>query len=129
MAKAFRFQLDLHSGVPAYRQIIDQVMVGMASGLLLLGDQLPTVRQLAVDLCVTPNTVARAYKEMELRGVLDTHQGLGTFISHKKIPGKQAERQRQLDQMVGEFLARAGGAGFTVDEVLERIQEFHPRGR
>ncbi len=129
MAKAFRFQLDLHSGVPAYRQIIDQVMVGMASGLLLPGDQLPTVRQLAVDLCVTPNTVARAYKEMELRGVLDTHQGLGTFISHKKIPGKQAERQRQLDQMVGEFLARAGGAGFTVDEVLERIQEFHPRGR
>jgi len=123
MPAGFRFQLDVQSGVPAYRQIIDQVMVGMASGMLSSGDQLPTVRQLAVDLCITPNTVARAYKEMEVRGVLDTQQGIGTFISHKKIPGKQAERQRQLSQMVGEFLARAGGAGFTVAEVLERIEE------
>src|SRR5690348_17175245 len=102
MAGGFRFQLDLRSGVPSYRQIIDQVMVGMASGQLAPGDQLPTVRQLAVDLSITPNTVARAYKEMEVRGVLDTQQGIGTFISHKKIPGKQAERQRQLSQMVGE---------------------------
>jgi len=123
MPAGFRFQLDVQSGVPAYRQIIDQVMVGMASGMLSSGDQLPTVRQLAVDLCITPNTVARAYKEMEVRGVLDTQQGIGTFISHKKIPGRQAERQRQLSQMVGEFLARAGGAGFTVAEVLERIEE------
>ncbi len=128
MNKAFRFRLDLRSGVPAYRQIIDQVMVGIASGLLVPGDQLPTVRQMAVDLCVTPNTVARAYKEMELKGVVDTQQGLGTFIGDKKIPGKQAERNRQLDQLVGELLARAGGAGFTVDEVLERLQEFHSKG-
>src|SRR4051812_17531702 len=98
MAKqSFRFQLDLRSGVPAYRQIIDQVMVGVANGLLEPGSQLPTVRQLAVDLAVTPNTIARAYKEMELRGLIDTQQGIGSFVSHKKIPGKQAERQRQLD--------------------------------
>src|SRR4051794_18605301 len=115
MAKsAFRFQLDMQSGVPAYRQIIDQGMIGVASGAMRPGDQIPTVRQLAVDLAVTPNTIARAYKEMELRGMIDAQQGIGSFISEKKIPGKQAERQRQLDQIVGDLLARAGAAGFTV---------------
>jgi GntR family transcriptional regulator len=121
---SFRFRLDPRSGVPAYRQIIDQVMIGVASNQLAPGDQLPTVRQLAVDLAVTPNTIARAYKEMELRGLIDTQQGLGSFISQKKVPGRQAERQRQLDQMVGDLLARAGAAGFTVEEVMERLNEF-----
>ncbi len=71
----FRFQLDLHSGVPAYRQIIDQVRGGIASGQLTAGDQLPTVRQLAVDLEINPNTVVRGYRELELGGLLETHQG------------------------------------------------------
>jgi GntR family transcriptional regulator len=62
----FRFGLDLHSGVPVYRQLIDQVRAGMASGTLVAGDQLPTVRQLAVDLAINPNTVMRAYRELEL---------------------------------------------------------------
>ena len=77
----FRFRLDLHSGVPVYRQIIDQVRGGIASGSLAVGDQLPTVRQLAVDLSINPNTVVRAYRELELGGLLETHQGTGTFIS------------------------------------------------
>jgi GntR family transcriptional regulator len=77
----FRFQLDLHSGVPAYRQIIDQVRGGIASGLLTAGHQLPTVRALAVDLAINPNTVVRAYRELEFGGLLETQQGTGTFIS------------------------------------------------
>jgi GntR family transcriptional regulator len=94
----------------------------MASGALAGGDQLPTVRQLAVDLSINPNTVIRAYRELEIRGVLETQQGTGTFISHKKIQRDDAERQRRLSQLAGECVARAGAAGFTVEELLEQLQ-------
>ena len=127
-SRAHRFQLtlDLHSGVPVYRQIIDQVRAGMASGVLRAGDQLPTVRQLAVDLEINPNTVMRAYRELELGGFLETHQGTGTFIAEKKVEKSSAERERQLGQMVGEFAARAGAGGFTVEDVIDRLREMLP---
>jgi GntR family transcriptional regulator len=126
-APAFRFALDLRSGMPVYRQIIDQVRGGVASGSLSPGDQLPTVRQLAVDLAINPNTVMRAYRELELGGMLETHQGTGTFVATRK-PGKNnAERERQLAQMVGEFAARAGAAGFTVEDLLEGLRELLPQ--
>src|SRR5580692_4187000 len=97
----FRFLLDLHSGVPAYRQVIDQVRGALASGALVAGDQLPTVRQLAVDLAINPNTVVRAYKELELGGLLETHQGTGTFIGVQKLALGDAEREKQLAQIAG----------------------------
>jgi GntR family transcriptional regulator len=122
----FRFRLDLQSGVPVYRQIIDQVRGGMASGALIAGDQLPTVRQLAVDLAINPNTVVRAYRELELGGLLETHQGTGTFISSQKIKRSDAERERQLVQIVGDCVARAGAAGFTVEDLLEQLRELVP---
>jgi GntR family transcriptional regulator len=121
--KNFEFRLDLRSGVPVYRQIIDQVMGGMAAGTLAGGHQLPTVRQVAVDLSINPNTVVRAYRELEIRGVLETQQGTGTFISHQKVERDDVERQRQLTQLVGEFVARAGAAGFTIDDLLEQLRE------
>jgi GntR family transcriptional regulator len=128
MEAAFRPQLafrrDMASGVPVYRQIIDKILGGIASGTLRPGDQLPTVRQLAVDLAINPNTVVRAYRELEIRGVLDTQQGVGTFITTKPVRADDAERQRQLDQLVGEFMARAGAAGFSADELVERVREF-----
>lgn len=124
---AFQFALDLHSGVPVYRQLIDQVRGGIASTSLSPGDQLPTVRQLAVDLEINPNTVMRAYRELELSGLLETHQGTGTFISDKKVENKSAERERQLDQMAGEIAARAGAAGFRLEEVMERLADLLPR--
>ncbi len=120
----FRFRLDLQSGVPVYRQIIDQVTGGMAAGMLRPGDQLPTVRQVAVDLAINPNTVARAYREMEIRGLLETQQGSGTFISRQRVKTDEVERQRRLDQIVGEFVARAGAAGFTVADLLEQLREL-----
>jgi GntR family transcriptional regulator len=123
--RSFQFRLDHHSGVPVYRQIIDQVIGGMASGALVGGDQLPTVRQLAVDLSINPNTVIRAYRELEIRGVLETQQGTGTFISHKKIQRDNTDRQRSLNQLVGEFISRAGSAGFTVEELIEALQDLH----
>jgi GntR family transcriptional regulator len=123
----FRFVLDLHSGVPVYRQLMDQVRSGMALGSLMAGDQLPTVRQMAVDLAINPNTVMRAYRELELGGLLETHQGTGTFVAKKKLERKDAERERQLTQLANEFAARAGTAGFTVEELLDRLGELSPQ--
>ena len=120
------FKLDFRSGVPVYRQLIDQVLGAIASGALQRGDQLSTVRQAAVDLEINPNTVIRAYRELEIRGILTTHQGTGTFVSHEKVEPSTAERQRQLSQLVGDFAARAGAAGFTVQEVIGRLEELLP---
>ena len=119
---AFRFLLDMHSGMPVYRQIMDQVRGAIASGALTAGDQLPTVRQLAVDLAINPNTVVRAYRELELGGLLETHQGTGTFISTQKMKGTDAQREKQLAQIVGDCVSRAGAAGFTVDELIEELR-------
>jgi GntR family transcriptional regulator len=107
-----------------YRQIIDQVMGGIAAGVLAAGHQLPTVRQLAVDLSINPNTVLRAYRELEIRGILDTQQGTGTFISHQKVKRDDVERQRGLNQLAGESMARAGAAGFTLQELIEQLQDM-----
>jgi GntR family transcriptional regulator len=126
VARPFQFALDLRSGVPVYRQLIDQVRGGMALGSLSAGDQLPTVRQLAVDLAINPNTVMRAYRELEFGGLIETHQGTGTFIAKKKLERKDAERERQLTQLANEFAARAGAAGFNVEELLERLGELLP---
>jgi len=127
--KPFQFSLDLHSGVPVYRQIIDQVMGGIAANSMVGGDQLPTVRQLAVDLAINPNTVIRAYRELEIRGVLETQQGTGTFISHQQRAQRDgAERERRLSQLLREFAARAGSEGFTVEELIEQLQELRRGG-
>jgi GntR family transcriptional regulator len=120
----FSFRLDAHSGVPVYRQIIDQVQAGMATGALTGGDQLPTVRQVAVDLAINPNTVVRAYRELEIRGVIETQQGMGTFVAHKKIKQDEVERQRRLTQLVTEFVARAGAGGFTVGDLMQHLQAY-----
>jgi len=127
LSRQFRFQLDLHSGMPVYRQIIDQVRGGIASGLLTAGDQLPTVRQLAVDLAINPNTVVRAYRELEFGGLIETHQGTGTFISAQKMKRADAERGRQLAQIVTDAVARAGAAGFTLDELIEELRDIARR--
>jgi len=117
------FSIDPKSGVPFYRQIIERVKNGIARGLLGPGDQLPTVRRLAADLSVNPNTVIRAYREMEIEGVLDTQQGSGTFVGTHKPEFDELERQRMLDQILTELLARASNYGLTLDEVLEGLRQ------
>jgi len=125
----FTFRLDARSGVPVYRQLIDQVQAGIASGTLASGAQIPTVRQVAVDLEINPNTVLRAYRELEIRGVLDTQQGTGTFVSDRKVPQDDAERGRQLEQLVSEFVARAGAGGFTLQELIESLDARLPEDK
>ena len=127
MTETLPFRLDAGSGVPFYRQIIDQVILAVGDGRLAAGTQLPTVRQLAVDLSVNLNTVARAYKEMEIRGIVDTQQGTGTFVAHRKLERKSAERRKALEQLVDRFLSLAGTRGFSPQEcaaaILERTGE------
>jgi GntR family transcriptional regulator len=119
----FRFHRDTNTGVPVYRQLIDQIQAGIATGSLSVGYQLPTVRQVAVDLAINPNTVMRAYRELEIRGVLDTQQGTGTFVAAQGPPVHDGERGRRLAQLVDEFVARAGAGGFTLAEILEGLKE------
>ncbi len=115
-------RIDTKSGVPFYRQIIEQVKFAIARGDLKPGDQLPTVRQLAVDLSINPNTVIRAYRELELAGVLETQQGSGTFVGTQKPRVDELEQERMLDQILTELLARASGYGFTLDDVLAGLR-------
>jgi len=122
--EAFTFRFDPHSGVPVFRQIIDQVQAGIAAGVLKCGDQIPTVRQVAVDLAINPNTVLRAYREMEIRGIVDTQQGTGTFIASRKIEQSKAERERTLAQLTSEFVSRAGAGGFTLQDLIDSLREF-----
>jgi GntR family transcriptional regulator len=123
----FQLRIDLKSGVPFYRQIIDQVLTAIASGSLVPGNQLPTVRQLAVDLSINPNTVVRAYRELEIRGILTTQQGSGTFIaSGQEVRIDEVERQQRLARLAGECVARAGGEGFTLKELLDCLAEMFP---
>ena len=124
--EAFAFRLDGHSGVPVYRQLIDQVQAAVASGTLATGDQLPTVRQVAVELAINPNTVSRAYREMEIRGMLDTQQGTGTFVADWKVEYSKDEKERKLAQLVGEFVSRAGAAGFTLKQLIKALKEMQP---
>ena len=118
-----RITLDAKSGVPFYRQIIDQIQFAIADGRLSCGDRLPTVRQLAVELKINPNTVARAYQELEIKRVVDTQMGTGTFIGTEKIEISALERKRMLDQICTELLSRAATYGLTLEEVMAGLRE------
>jgi GntR family transcriptional regulator len=118
-----RFQLDTASGVPFYRQILDQILAGIATGALVRGERLPTVRALAVDLAVNLNTVARAYKELEIRGALATQQGNGTFVASEAVSVDGVERRRRITQLLDEFLARAAAQGLTLGEIRDALAE------
>ena len=122
---SLKLLLDATSGVPFYRQIILQVEMAIADGRIKAGSQLPTVRGLAVDLQINPNTVARAYNELEIRGIVNTQQGTGTFISDKKIELTDAEREQILGRLVQSFLAAASSYGFGGNEILAYLTSVH----
>jgi DNA-binding transcriptional regulator YhcF (GntR family) len=116
------FKLDLKSGVPFHRQIVDQIRYGIASDRLMPGEQLPTVRELAVLLQVNPNTIRKAYSELEILGILDTQQGTGTFVGNRQVDIGPAEKQRMLGQICDELVARGHQYGFTLREIVTHIQ-------
>jgi GntR family transcriptional regulator len=116
------FKLDIKSGVPFYRQIVDQIRYGIASQRLLPGEQLPTVRELAVQLEINPNTVRKAYSELEILGVLNTQQGTGTFVANDEIEITDFEKERMLRQICDELIARGQQYNLTLREIYEHIQ-------
>jgi GntR family transcriptional regulator len=118
------FKLDPKSGVPFYRQIIDQIRYGIATGLLKVGEQLPTVRALAVQLKVNLNTVSKAYKELEIKNILETQQGTGTFIGAAGVKISERKRKDKLIAISREFLSIAFSYGFSVEDIVHEIQNL-----
>ena len=118
-----KFVLDPRSGSPFYRQIIDQIRYGIAAGNLKIGEQLPTVRALAVDLKVNLNTVAKAYKELEIQNILETQQGTGTFISRIDTQLPEKEKNDKLQDICNEFCTIAFSYGFTTNDLIHHLQK------
>lgn len=116
------FILDPKAGIPFYRQIIDQIKFGIASGKLSVGEQLPTVRSLAVELKVNLNTVAKAYKELEIQNILETYQGTGTFINKSDSGLTLKERQSKMHEICREFMTVSYSYGFTIDDMILELQ-------
>jgi GntR family transcriptional regulator len=116
------FRLDIKSGVPFHRQIVDQIRYGIASHRLLPGEQLPTVRELAVELEVNPNTIRKAYSELEILGILDTQQGTGTFVGQQEVEIGDDEKRRMLKQICDELVARGHQYNLTLQEIVEHLQ-------
>ena len=121
---SFVFSLDLASGVPVYRQIIDKVTSGMATGSLKPGDQLPTVRSLASELRINFNTVSRAYRLLDEAGIISTQQGRGTYILEMPPP-EIAERLRleSLDSLSRQYLEQVGRLGFSVEQAISHLSQ------
>jgi GntR family transcriptional regulator len=115
------FGLDPADGTPIYRQIIRQIEYAVLSGRMRPGDRLPTIRSLAVALKINPNTIARAYGELEIRGVLVTQVGSGTFISDKK-PETDDGRKQKINKIVDRFMAEMKALGVGKKELTELIK-------
>ena len=116
------FHIDPSSGTPIYRQIVDQVRQAVAGGTLRPGDRLPPVRDLAVELTVNPNTVARAYQDLERDGVIETSRGRGTFVASGAAKVAVAERVERLGPVLDRVIAEAYLLGISEDD-LGRILE------
>src|SRR6201991_3360322 len=123
MGSAPLVSIDVHDRTPIYAQLERGLRAAIATGRRRAGDQLPTVRQLAVDLQVNANTVARVYVELERAGVIETKRGVGSFITATPAQAPPPrERERRLLQFVTRLLADADHAGFTVDDVIAALR-------
>ena len=119
-----KFSLDYSSGVPIYRQIIDQIRFGIASGQLKIGEQLPTVRALAVELKVNLNTVSKAYRELEIKNILETQQGTGTFVNKTDQVLQEKERADKLNEICTQFSSVSLGYGFEIEEIMQELRRI-----
>ena len=116
------FHVHPESGEPIYFQLIRQIKHAVASGLMNSGDQMPTVRDLAAQLVINPNTVARAYRELVRDGVLTATQGGGTFVKMEPQPLVRTERERRLEPFVQQLIAEAQVLGISDDGLLRQVK-------
>lgn len=120
-----QIQVSFRSGGPVYLQLVDQIRQQVSAGDLLPGDQLPTVRQLAAELRLNFNTIARAYRILDEAGLISTQQGRGTYISEETPPGVLAEiRQRSLEELTRAYLGEARQLGFSAEDIRQQIGEI-----
>jgi GntR family transcriptional regulator len=118
------FSLDAANGTPIYRQIIQQIEYAILSERLRPGDRLPTIRALSVDLKINPNTIAKAYGELEIRGILVTQVGSGTYIADKKPESSMEDtRNRKVQEVLRRFIQELKELGVKKDEILELVNK------
>lgn len=110
-------------GPPIYRQIIDQIKNLVAAGRLKQGDEMPTIRALAQQLLINPNTVARAYRDLESHGILQSRQGSGTIVAEGGSPLARSERMRLLTTQVDKLLTEAQHLGFDEETVIDLVKK------
>lgn len=114
-----KFYINPYDGIPIYRQIIQQVKMGVARGILKKGDRLPPIREMAIKLSINPNTVAKAYRELEREGIVATTTGKGTFIKRKEnVPKKD-----KIDALIDMLLIEAFNAGYSKEEIINKINK------
>ncbi|MEZ6125845.1 MAG: GntR family transcriptional regulator [Planctomycetaceae bacterium] len=118
-----RIQITTGSSVPIYRQVVDQVRHAVATGSVDVGAPMPSVRALATELVLNPNTVAKAYAALVRDGVLESQQGRGYFVASRREIYTKKERLRRLDEIMSPFLAEALTLGFDADQIIAEVQK------
>ena len=118
-----QWQVEYNSGIPVYRQIINQACAAVAAGTIKRGDQLPTIRELSERLKVNPNTVAKAYRELELKGIIVSERGSGSFIQASPPAPTAREKKASLKKLYDRLLAEAASSGLTESELLGFIKQ------
>ena len=118
------FHIDPKRPTPLYHQLERSIKFAIATGKLRIGDQLPTVRQLAVDLKINANTVAKVYAGLERAGVLQTRRGVGTFVQERpsEVSLNRRARARHLRTLTDRFIAETHSRGFSLDDVIEHLE-------
>jgi GntR family transcriptional regulator len=122
------FSLDTENGVPIYRQIIQQIENAVLSGRMKSGDKLPTIRSLAVELKTNPNTIAKAYGELEIRRILETQVGSGTYISDKKPEIADDSLERKIQEVLMRFMQEMRGLSIDKRKLMKLIQDYDDGG-
>jgi GntR family transcriptional regulator len=118
------FNIDAAHPTPLYHQLERAIRFAIATGKLALGDQLPTVRQLAVDLRINANTVAKVYAELERLGIVETRRGVGTFVKARHFDAaRDKDRERELRELEDHFLGRAAQLGFPAKEAADHLRD------
>jgi GntR family transcriptional regulator len=123
-ADIINFTLDPANGAPIYRQIIQQIEYAILSGRMRPGDRLPTIRSLAVELKTNPNTIARAYGELEIRGILVTQVGSGTYIADKKPVMEDDSLNRKIREVLTRFVQEMRDLGVEKRELVRLVESF-----
>ncbi|MCI0499409.1 MAG: GntR family transcriptional regulator [Planctomycetales bacterium] len=120
-----QFKLDKNSFVPFYRQIVDMVLSGISAGTLLPGERLPTIRDMAVKLEINPNTVVKAYSQLQLLSVLDMQQGTGVFVRPNVVGSVAAEeKQKAAEILCRDFVGRAQLQNISIDDLIKYLNDM-----